>query len=119
MKNKENIYDLEHIARTCHEINRIYCKAHGDFSQPHWDDAPKWQKRSAVQGVNFVLENPDITSQMQHENWLSLKVAEGWKYGIKKDADKKEHPCMVPYRELPKEQQAKDTIFRNVVLSFR
>ena len=28
---------------------------------------------------------------------------------------KKEHPCFVPYEELPTEQKAKDFLFRGVV----
>ena len=40
---------------------------------------------------------------------------EGWKYGPVKDAQKKEHPCFLPYAELPPEQKAKDYLFRAVV----
>lgn len=28
------------IAQVCHEVNRAYCQALGDDSQPAWDDAP-------------------------------------------------------------------------------
>lgn len=114
----KNIKNLEHIAETCHNINKAFCKAHGDSSQPDWKDAPEWQKKSLMDGVRFVLENPGVTSEMQHDNWMSLKLSEGWKYGPVKDIDKKEHPCMVPYDKLPKEQQAKDALFRAVVKSF-
>ena len=33
-----------------------------------------------------------------------------------KDADKKEHPCLVPYEQLPTEQKVKDAIFRVIVI---
>jgi hypothetical protein len=46
---------------------------------------------------------------------MKQKVADGWVYGPVKDAVKREHPCMVPFTELPREQQAKDFIFRAVV----
>ena len=36
-------------------------------------------------------------------------------YGEEKDPERKVHPCMVPFNELPREQQAKDFIFRAVV----
>lgn len=45
------------------------------------------------------------------------KTEAGWKYGPVKDEVKKEHPCYVPFNELPVEQQAKDYIFRQIVHS--
>jgi hypothetical protein len=36
-------------------------------------------------------------------------------YGEVKDAEKKTHPCIVPYKDLPPEQQAKDHLFKAVV----
>jgi len=50
-----------------------------------------------------------------HEANRALCAGLGWKYGAVKDADKKEHPCFVPYEELPKEQQAKDHLFKATV----
>jgi hypothetical protein len=110
---------LEQIAKTCHEVNRAYCLSLGDTSQPSWEDAPDWQKESAMDGVTFHLENPEAGPAASHNNWLVLKKADGWKYGPVKDPDKKEHPCFVPYQELPKEQQAKDSLFIAVVESFQ
>lgn len=106
---------IEDIARTCHEANRAYCMALGDNSQPSWDKAPKWQKDSAINGVEFHLANPGADDSASHENWYKEKLADGWVYGPKKDPEKKEHPCMVPFKELPPEQQAKDRLFRAVV----
>jgi len=34
---------------------------------------------------------------------------------IEKNGNEKEHPCIVPFSELPKEQQAKDYLARAVV----
>lgn len=51
------------------------------------------------------------TPEQSHESWLAEKRAAGWKYGPVKDAGKKEHPCFVPYAELPAAQRVKDEIF--------
>jgi hypothetical protein len=107
----------EFIAKVAHEINKAYCSAMGDNSQPSWEDAPEWQKSSAINGVNFHLANPDATPENSHESWLAQKEAEGWKYGTIKNPETKEHPCFRPYHELPAEQRAKDYIFRQVVYS--
>lgn len=105
------------IAEVAHEVNRAYCAAMGDMSQVPWEFAPSWQRNSAIKGVVFHLENPDATPEQSHQEWLDLKMQEGWKHGPIKDPAKKEHPCFVPYQELPKEQKAKDYIFRQVVHS--
>lgn len=106
---------IEEIAKVCHEANRGYCKALGDDSQLPWEEAPQWAKTSAINGVRFHLDNPNAGPSGSHENWLKEKEKEGWKYGEIKDPEKKEHPCFVPYDQLPKEQQAKDYIFTSIV----
>jgi len=103
------------IARVCHEVNRAYCAALGDHSQLAWEDAPDWQKGSALMGVNLHIENPDAGPEASHASWMAQKIAEGWKYGAFKDPENKLHHCIVPFDKLPVEQQAKDFIFRGVV----
>lgn len=102
---------LNDIARVCHEANRGYCVALGDHSQPAWDDAPDWQKESAIVGVTFIQANPNASPSASHESWLAQKEADGWKFGVVKDPVAKTHPCFVPYDELPVDQRAKDCIF--------
>jgi len=109
----------EKIAQICHEANRAYCETIGDNSQLPWHEAHQWQRESAVAGVKYALANPDAPPNAQHEAWLSDKTRDGWKYGPVKDAAKKEHPCCVPYDELPPEQKAKDYLFKAVVESLR
>lgn len=106
------------IATVAHNVNRAYCQILGDYSQPTWDEAPEWQKNSAVQGVEFHLAN-DATPEQSHENWMKVKEADGWVYGEVKDVVLKTHSCMKPYNELPVELQNKDKLFKAVVDSFK
>lgn len=103
------------IAQVCHEVNRAYCLATGDNSQPEWKDAPSWQKDSAIAGVIFHLNNPESKPSDSHEAWLEQKRQDGWQYGPVKDPEKKLHPCFIPYTGLPREQQAKDYLFLAIV----
>lgn len=107
---------IEAIACVAHEVNRAYCKALGDDSQPAWQFAPEWQKQSARMGADLHLSG-DFGPEASHVAWMQQKLDEGWKYGPVKNPDLKEHPCMVPFADLPREQQAKDYIFRAVVHS--
>lgn len=106
---------INSVAMICHEANRAYCRSIGDDSQPAWEDAPEWQQSSAVNGVAFHVANPDAGDSATHDNWMAEKVADGWVYGPVKDPEAKQHPCMVPFDELPIEQQRKDTLFRAIV----
>jgi hypothetical protein len=107
--------DVTYIAQVAHEVNRAYCTSMSDFSQLPWESAPEWQKTSAINGVKHHLANPDTTPEQSHEVWLAEKKATGWKYGPVKDAEKKEHPCFLPYAELTPADKAKDYIFRAIV----
>jgi hypothetical protein len=106
---------LDDIAKACHEINRAYCQAIGDYSQPTWGDAPDWQKDSARAGVRLHLEDPLAGPAASHESWMRQKAAEGWIYGPIKSPEARTHPCIRPFDQLPREQQAKDFIFTAVV----
>lgn len=103
------------IARACHEANRHYCRMIGDPTQEPWDSAPDWQRRSCIDGVVFHLSNPNAGPSASHENWIKEKERDGWKYGPVKDAERKEHPCFVPYDKLPEAQRVKDMIFSAIV----
>jgi hypothetical protein len=103
------------IARVCHEANRAYCECIGDHSQPSWADAPQWQRNSALDGVLIRIKDPQSSPAEQHEKWCADKLENGWKFGPVKDAEKKEHPCLVDYDQLPQEQQKKDALFIAIV----
>lgn len=106
---------VEDIAVICHEANRVYCALHGDSSQPSWEDAPDWQKDSAINGVNFHLANPDASPAASHENWVVQKLNEGWVHGAVKDVEAKIHHCLVAFSELPVFEQRKDHLFKAIV----
>jgi hypothetical protein len=103
------------IAKVCHEANRSWCESNGDYSQKEWDKAEQWQRESAIKGVEFRLNNPDAPESGQHDAWSKDKLEAGWVYGPLKDADKKTHPCLVPFHELPAFQQKKDKLFCAIV----
>ena len=107
--------DVALIAQFAHAMNKAWCEVHGDFSQPKWEDAPEWQRASAIAGVEYRLHHPNATPESMHQSWFDQKVIDGWKYGPVKDATAKTHPCMVPFRDLPPEQQFKDRLFSLIV----
>jgi hypothetical protein len=111
--------NVSQIANVCHEANRAYCETIGDESQKPWQEAEQWQRESAIKGVEFALSNPDAPASAQHDAWLADKERDGWKYGAVKNPETKEHPCFVPYDQLPAEQRVKDYLFKAIVSAFR
>ena len=111
------VLTIEALAAICHDANASLCRAQGDHSQLPWLHAPDWQKESALKGVEFHLDNPDAGPDAGHRSWLAQKEQDGWVYGPVKDpeATPPTHPCMVPFDQLPPEQQAKDHLFRSIV----
>ena len=102
-------------ARIAHEVNRAYCELAGDHTQEPWDEMTEWKRNSTLIGVDMFLADIATTPEQLHESWLANHVAEGWVYGETKDPEKKTHPCLVPYDELPITQRLKDIMFSAVV----
>jgi hypothetical protein len=102
-------------AEATHTLNKLWCEYNGDFSQPDWEDAPEWQRDSAIDGVKKVRDGTAKTPQDQHQSWMDLKVSQGWVYGPVKDPIAKTHPCLVPYDQLSDADRRKDHLFRAVV----
>jgi hypothetical protein len=79
-----------------------------------WKDS----RDSLIAGVNRLLDNPDETPSANHDAWREYRIKEGWIYGEKKDLEKKTHPCLVSYDELPAIQKAKDMMFIAITKTF-
>lgn len=108
---------IAEVAKICHEANKALCESMGDFSQKHWNEADEWQRESGIKGVTYRLANPDQPIEAQHNAWCNDKILDGWHHGPVKDAVKKEHPCLVPFEQLPALQQLKDRLFVGIVLA--
>lgn len=106
---------VEEIARIAHQVNRAYCQSIGDHSQSPWNEAEEWQRKSAVDGVIKIIEEPEMTPKESHETWMNDKIRDGWVYGAVKDSEQKTHPCLVPYEDLPSKDIVKDYLFLTVV----
>jgi hypothetical protein len=108
--------DAERIAEVCHEANRVLTRFAGDVPvQAPWASIDEDMRQSSIKGVRFTLENPDVTPEELHEAWCAERRSQGWVFGETKDAEKKRHPALRPFAELPEGTRIKDAVFRAVV----
>ena len=61
-----------------------------------------------------IMELSEKIAENVHEVWAQSRMAEGWTYGPVRDEVKKQHPCLVPYDELPEIEKEYD---RNTALA--
>ncbi|MBB4935667.1 hypothetical protein F4561_006576 [Lipingzhangella halophila] len=105
---------VDTIARVAHDANRALQLEQGDPAPSlPWDEAPRWQRNSARDGVSKALDG--ATPEQLHNSWCEFKLADGWAHGEVKDAARRTHPCLVPYEQLSEEQRAKDALFHAIV----
>jgi RyR domain-containing protein len=61
-------------------------------------------------GLKKLLEQ---LAEHNHDVWATQRMRDGWKIGETRDDNKKRHPCLLPYAELPESEKDYD---RNTVL---
>jgi len=106
----------EDIARVIHAANRELQISQGDpRPSPPWDNAPDYQIRENIASVVEALADPERTAEQNHQGWYERLIADGWRHGPVKDEIAKTHPDLVPFNELPAEQQLKDRLFIAIV----
>ena len=50
----------------------------------------------------------ELLAENVHDVWAEGRIRAGWTYGEKRDDDKKQTPCLVPYGELPESEKEYD-----------
>lgn len=102
------------IAQACHAINCGLQAAAGE-TPVAWPSADEAVRASTIAGVQYHLENPDVTPEQSHEAWMKYRIAQGWQLGPVKDVENKIHPNLVAYADLPVLERAEDHVFRSAV----
>jgi len=51
--------------------------------------------------VQFTAAEVELLARMEHARWTAERRLAGWTHGIEKCPERKTHPCLVPWNELP------------------
>lgn len=55
--------------------------------------------------LNVLIEQ---MAKNVHEVWAQSRIKQGWRYGTERSDALKQHPCLIPYEELPEVEKAYD-----------
>ncbi len=69
---------------------------------------PKPIDTSDIELSEDLLELTEEMAKNVHDVWSAGRIAQGWTWGPKRDDEKKENPCLVPYEELPESEKEYD-----------
>lgn len=47
-------------------------------------------------------------SRNVHDVWAETRINDGWRYGDRRNDERKEHPCLVDYDDLPESEREYD-----------
>jgi ryanodine receptor 2 len=64
-----------------------------------------------VSRIRLSAELEKLVEQLAfntHEVWAQQRLQQGWRYGPVRNDARKEHPCLVPYDELPESEKDVD-----------
>ena len=50
----------------------------------------------------------ELLAKNTHENYVQLRLADGWTYGPARDDVKRQNPTLIPYEELSEEEKEYD-----------
>lgn len=79
-------------------------------------DTPYTPRPADTSKIGLPEGLAEISEQLAkniHEVWAQQRLSEGWKYGRERNDERKEHPCLIPYEELPENEKEYD---RNTAL---
>lgn len=55
-----------------------------------------------------IMELCELISKNTHDVWAEVRIKDGWSYGERRDDERKLHPCLIPYEELPEAEKEYD-----------
>ena len=96
-----------------YEAARMEAEVSGRSIVPErWDDRDEAFKTQFVKVISRQCSGDKFSSaEAVHDSWWREYERMGWVYGTDRDQEKKTHPDMVPFNELPKDERDKDEIF--------
>jgi len=111
------VHELDLVTRAAHEVDRSWNEVIGAHVNKQWEVLTEKEQQTAKNAVIGVITH-DFNAEQTHVSWVAEKKSQGWTYGEVKDLERKTHPCLVSWAELPIEFRVKDELWVDTVRSF-
>ena len=69
---------------------------------------PKPVDISDVELDSTLMELVEVMAKNVHDVWAETRIKDGWRYGETRNDERLEHPCLIPYEELPDREREYD-----------
>jgi class 3 adenylate cyclase len=69
---------------------------------------PNPKDTSAIRLTHDLRELLEQLAENIHDVWAQTRMTEGWRYGPSRDDVEKEHPNLIPYKQLPESEKDYD-----------
>ncbi|MBR4871786.1 MAG: Ryanodine receptor Ryr [Alistipes sp.] len=69
---------------------------------------PKPVDISDVELDSSLMELVEVMAKNVHDVWAETRIKDGWRYGETRNDERLEHPCLIPYEELPDSEREYD-----------
>lgn len=107
------------------QMNQTYKENHPEYGVD-WDELTGFYKESNISAADYqdvlaaLSEEQDLEhsealqnyyGELEHIRWSRFYYLNYWKYNPVRNNARREHPDLLPYRELSKEEQQKDIDF--------
>ena len=63
---------------------------------------------SGVKLDDEILQLTEVLAKNTHDIWARQRLADGWRYGPRRDDERREHPGLVPYEALSESEKEYD-----------
>lgn len=107
--------DVE-IAQMYHAFNLGHQAVAGDdMPAPPWHSLPRSSREVAIRAVGRIRHGAVTTPAEHHEHWYDTMRARGYTWGAEKDHERKTHPALLHWGELPELYRTKARMFVVIV----
>lgn len=111
----DKFLEISIIAKKCHEANNDLLIKNNKEPLVSWSKLDNNTTFLNIKSVNRIIDNPDITPEEIHDEWVKNKKRDGWVYGKVKDDVNKTHPLIIAYDKMSDFDKEKDILFIKTV----
>ena len=66
-----------------------------------------WTEGEQDEIRDLIEQNIELLAEGEHDGWVEFRLRQGWRVGVCKDIEKREHHLLVPYSRFPEQIERK------------